>query len=78
MFSPDQAVRRDGAPQEFANSAEPLRGTVEEGSQAAPAKQPAPALSIASLLGSARRQCLDDDGGKADRLVVNRTSKGSL
>jgi hypothetical protein len=75
VFSPDQAVRRDGAPQEFTASAEPLPDTV--GAKTAPATQPE-GMSIASLLGSTPANAATTTGGKADRLVVNRTSKGSL
>jgi uncharacterized protein YcbK (DUF882 family) len=73
VFSPDQAVRRDGAPQEFTASAEPLPDTV-----GTKATQPE-GLSIASLLGSTpANAATTTTGGKADRLIVNRTSKGSL
>lgn len=72
MFSPDQAVRRDGAPQEFAASAEALEDA-KKPVQAVPASEESQGLSIASLLGP-----VSTSTGKADRLVVNRTSKGSL
>jgi uncharacterized protein YcbK (DUF882 family) len=73
MFSPDQAMRRDGAPQEFAVSAEPLN-EAPKAVKTAPAEEPtAQGLSIASLLGP-----VSSTKGKADRLVVNRTTKGSL
>jgi len=68
MFSPDQAVRRDGAPQEF-EGVETAKAPVEE----APVADEAQGLSIASLLSP-----VSTSSGKADRLVVNRTSKGSL
>jgi len=71
MFRPDQAVRRDGAPQEFAVAAEPLNDAAKTGANA-PAETSSQGLSIASLLGPV------STNGKADRLVVNRTSKGSL
>jgi uncharacterized protein YcbK (DUF882 family) len=72
MFSPDQAVRRDGAPQEFATASEPLEDAKTTAQPAETAEQ-AEGLSIASLLGP-----VSTSTGKGDRLVVNRTSKGSL
>ncbi|MBL8907264.1 MAG: DUF882 domain-containing protein [Rhizobiales bacterium] len=72
IFSPDQAVRRDGAPQEFAVSAEPLDDP-KAATEAAPVAEGSQSLSIASLLGP-----VSTSSGKADRLEVNRTSKGSL
>jgi hypothetical protein len=68
MFSPDQAVRRDGAPQEF-EGVETAKAPVEE----PPVAEESQGLSIASLLSP-----VSTSSGKADRLVVNRTSKGSL
>ncbi|MFO0990973.1 MAG: DUF882 domain-containing protein [Hyphomicrobiales bacterium] len=72
MFSPDQAVRRDGAPQEFAVSAEPVENGKASAQPAKVAEQ-SEGLSIASLL-----EPVSTSTGKADRLVVNRTAKGSL
>jgi uncharacterized protein YcbK (DUF882 family) len=68
MFSPDQAVRRDGAPQEF-EGVETAKASAAE----APVAEGTQELSIASLLSP-----VSTSTGKADRLVVNRTSKGSL
>jgi uncharacterized protein YcbK (DUF882 family) len=73
MFSPDQAVRRDGAPQEFAVSAEPVENAEAAPAQPAHETEQSEGLSIASLLGP-----VSTSTGKADRLVVNRTTKGSL
>jgi len=71
MFSPDQAVRRDGAPQEFEASSDGVEAA-KAAAGTAPAEE-SEGLSIASLLGP-----VSTSSGKADRLVVNRTSKGSL
>jgi hypothetical protein len=68
MFSPDQAVRRDGAPQEF-EGVETAKASAGE----APVAEGTQELSIASLLSP-----VSTSTGKGDRLVVNRTSKGSL
>jgi len=72
MFSPDQAVRRDGAPQEFASSGEVVE-SAKASAESAPVAEESQGLSIASLLGP-----VSTSSGKGDRLVVNRTSKGSL
>lgn len=72
VFSPDQAVRRDGAPQEFVGE-EPAH----EAAQAAPERASPMTMMIAQanaapvVIGTAV-------GTKGDLLEVNRSSKGSL
>jgi uncharacterized protein YcbK (DUF882 family) len=70
VFSPDQAVRRDGAPQQFsAASATILPGGAEAAEPVA-----ADTLALAHLFQSS----VQTAPGKDDRLVVNRQGKGSL
>ncbi|MGQ0486200.1 MAG: DUF882 domain-containing protein [Hyphomicrobiales bacterium] len=70
VFSPDQAVRRDGAPQQFSDtSATLLPGGAEAAEPVA-----ADTLALAGLFQSSVRTA----PGKDDRLVVNRQGKGSL
>ncbi len=70
VFSPDQAVRRDGAPQEFsATSATILPGSAEAAEPVA-----ADTLALTRLFHSS----VQSGPGKDDRLVVNRQGKGSL
>jgi hypothetical protein len=70
VFSPDQAVRRDGAPQQFSNTS----ATILPGSAAAAEPVAADSLALARLFKSS----VQPAPGKGDRLVVNRQGKGSL
>lgn len=70
VFSPDQAVRRDGAPQQFSNTS----ATILPGSAAAAEPVAADSLALARLFKSS----VQPVPGKGDRLVVNRQGKGSL
>jgi len=67
IFSRDEAVRRDGEPQDFAGAEAGLLPGVDQ-AEAAPA--PFPKLAVASATEVA--------GGKSDMQVVNREGKGSL
>ena len=69
VFTPDQAIRRDGAPRQFSeSSAALLPGSAE-------AAQPiaADSLALSRLFQSSAQAA-----GKSVRLVVNRQGKGSL
>jgi len=70
VFSPDRAIRRDGAPQQFTGaSTSILPGSAE-------AAQPiaADSLALSALFQSSTTAA----ASKSDRLVVNRQGKGSL
>lgn len=69
VFSPDRAIRRDGAPQQFSDKSTILPGSAE-------AAQPVAADSLA--LSRLFRSSAQAAPGKSDRLVVNRQGKGSL
>src|SRR4051794_13071338 len=72
IFSPDHAIRRDGAPQEFTVAAEPLDS---------PDQPPIVVLQPSSsgvIGGTAMAAIMPVSTAKADRLEVNRTAKGSL
>ena len=64
IFNADQAVRRDGAPQNFG---EELAGILPGSADAA---EPTPRLVVASMPSIA--------SGKSDMLVVDRSGKGDL
>lgn len=70
VFSPDQAVRRDGAPQQFSDAS----ATILPGSAAAAEPVAADALALSRLFQSSAQAV----PGKGDRLVVNRQGKGNL
>jgi len=71
IFNADQAVRRDGAPQQFAESDSVILPSSAEAAEPQLASATAlPKLAIASL------QIVSD--GKGDMLVVNRQGKSSL
>jgi uncharacterized protein YcbK (DUF882 family) len=68
IFNSDEAVRRDGAPQPFADSIAGLLPGIDEAEAAPTAAMPR--LAVASMQEVAV--------GKGDMLVVNREGKGSL
>jgi len=76
LFSPDQAVRRDGVPQDFVGEESANSNDVQE---AAPAPR---ATSLASVMisqaNAAPALSATTVGAKGDMLEVNRSLKGSL
>jgi hypothetical protein len=69
IFNPDQAVRMNGAPQEFTTNDNPLVPTAQAQTVIATGSVK-PRIISASMLESA--------SGKGDMLVVQRQGKGSL
>lgn len=69
IFNPDQAVRRDGAPQSFDNGIAGLLPGIDD-AMADPVIPSMPKLAVAAMPELAM--------GKGDMLVVNRQGKGSL
>lgn len=75
VFSPDQAVRRDGAPQEFTGEEAAVEEDVAE---APPAQRPTSMAMMISQANAAPVVLGSVLGTKGDMLEVNRASKGSL
>ena len=70
MFNPEQAIRRNGAPQAFSTVDNPLVPSAEAETIRKVSGAATPHIAAASLLESA--------SGKGDMLVVQREGKGSL
>ena len=82
VFSPDNAVRRDGAPQLFANGdPEPIgdiASLAEKASATPPVVSMSPLVSQANAAPMVLSSLASVTSGKSDRLEVNRALKGSL
>jgi hypothetical protein len=76
VFSPDNAVRRDGAPQLFANGEpQPVSDLATLAERAA---APEPVVVKADTQPIVISSLISTTSGKGDRLDVNRAAKGSL
>jgi hypothetical protein len=76
VFSPDHAVRRDGAPQLFANGEpQPIEDLARLAEKAA---NESPLVSQANAQPIVVSSLMSVSSGKSDRLEVNRSAKGGL